>query len=82
MDVATKMMGFIEGENRTQVTSFPGRLNDFIVEDNAVRAIDVFSDGIDLSNLGFKTKSEVTRRPAYHSAAVLKLDVYGYLNRT
>ena len=75
------MLDFIEGKNRTQVTSFPERLNDFIVEDNAVRVIDVFSDGIDLSNLGFKTKPEVTRRPTSHSAAMLKLDVYGYLNR-
>ena len=59
------MTDFIEGENRNQATLFPERLNDYIIEDNAVRVIDVFIDGIDLSNLGFKTVSAVTGRPAF-----------------
>ncbi|MCK5396054.1 MAG: IS1182 family transposase [Gammaproteobacteria bacterium] len=75
------MTDFIEGENRTQATLFPERLDDYITEDNAVRVIDVFIDGINLSGLGFKTVPEVTGRPAYHPATLLKLYVYGYLNR-
>jgi len=75
------MTDFIEGENRNQATLFPERLDDYITEDNAVRVIDVFIDGIDLSNLGFKTVPEITGRPAYHPATMLKLYVYGYLNR-
>ena len=49
------MSGFIEGEARTQATLFPEILDDYITEDNAVRVIDVFIDGIDLSGMGFKT---------------------------
>ena len=75
------MTDFIEGENRFQVTFFPERLDDHIVEDNAVRVIDVFFDDIDLSGMGFKTVPEVNGRPAYHPATMLKLYVYGYLNR-
>lgn len=75
------MTDFIEGENRTQATLFPERLDDYIAEDNAVRVIDVFIDGIDLSGLGFKTVPEETGRPGYHPATMLKLYVYGYLNR-
>jgi transposase len=75
------MTGFIEGENRFQATLFPERLDDYIAEDNAVRVIDVFIDGLDLSGMGFKTVPEVTGRPAYHPATLLKLYVYGYLNR-
>lgn len=75
------MTGFIEGENRTQATLFPEQLDDYIVEDNDVRVIDVFIDSIDLSNKGFKTRPAATGRPAYHPATMLKLYVYGYLNR-
>ena len=75
------MTDFIEGENRFQATLFPERLDDYIAEDNAVRVIDVFIDGIDLSGMGFKTVPEVTGRPGYHPATLLKLYVYGYLNR-
>lgn len=75
------MSGFIEGEARTQATLFPERLDDYIAEEHAVRVIDVFIDGIDLSGLGFKTVPKATGRPAYHPATMLKLYVYGYLNR-
>jgi transposase len=75
------MTDFIEGENRFQTTLFPEQLDDYVVEDNPVRVIDVFIDGIDLSGLGFKTVPEETGRPGYHPATMLKLYVYGYLNR-
>jgi len=75
------MSGFIQGDDRHQATLFPERLDDYIAEDNAVRIIDVFIDDLDLSGLGFKTHSEKTGRPAYHPTILLKLYVYGYLNR-
>ena len=75
------MRGFIEGEDRHQATLFPERLDDYIAEDCAVRVIDVFIDDLDISGLGFKTEPSDTGRPAYHPATMLKLYVYGYLNR-
>ena len=75
------MSGFIEGESPTQATLFPESLDDYINEENAVRVIDVFIDDLDISGLGFKTEPSETGRPAYHPATMLKLYVYGYLNR-
>ena len=75
------MSDFIEGEARTQATLFPERLDNYIAEENAVRVIDVFIDGLDLPSIGFKTTPAITGRPAYHPATMLKLYVYGYLNR-
>ncbi len=75
------MSEFIVGESRSQATMFPERLDDYIAEDNAIRVVDVFIDGINLSDMGFKTIPAVTGRPAYHPATMLKLYVYGYLNR-
>jgi len=75
------MTDFIEGEARTQATLFPERLDDYITEENPVRVIDVFIDNLDLSDLGFKTIPAMTGRPAYHPGTMLKLYVYGYLNR-
>jgi len=75
------MSDFIEGEARTQATLFPERLDDYIAEENAVRVIDVFIDELDLTSMGFKTIPAITGRPAYHPATMLKLYVYGYLNR-
>ncbi len=75
------MTDFIEGEARTQATLFPERLDDYITEENAVRVIDVFIDSLDLSDLGFKIIPAITGRPAYHPGTMLKLYVYGYLNR-
>ena len=75
------MSGFIKGEARTQATLFPDQLDDYVSEDNATRVIDVFIDGIDLSVMGFKTTFAATGRPAYHPETMLKLYVYGYLNR-
>ena len=75
------MSGFIQGEDRSQATLFPERLDDYVAEDSAVRVIDVFIDELDLSGLGFKTQPNDTGRPAYHPTTMLKLFVYGYLNR-
>lgn len=75
------MTDFIEGEARTQATLFPERLDDYITDENAVRVIDVFIDNLDLPDLGFKTIPAITGRPAYHPGTMLKLYVYGYLNR-
>jgi len=75
------MSGFIEGDDRHQLTLFPERLDDYIAEDSPVRVIDVFIDELDISGLGFKTVAEVTGRPGYHPTTLLKLYIYGYLNR-
>ena len=76
------MKRFIEGEDRTQVTLLPECLDDFIAEDNPVRVIDVFVDELELSALGFEGAAPAsTGRPSYHPAVLLKLYIYGYLNR-
>jgi len=76
------MKRFIEGVDRDQATLFPERLEDWIGEDNPVRVIDVFVDELDLGELGFSgIAPAVTGRPAYHPSVLLKLYVYGYLNR-
>jgi transposase len=75
------MSGFIAGVCRTQVTLFPDRLDDYITEENTVQVVDVFVDSLNLSNLGFKTIPADTGRPAYHPSTLLKLFIYGYLNR-
>jgi transposase len=75
------MKRFIEGEHRQQAPLFPESLDEFVAEDNPVRVVDVFVDALDLSGLGFKTVAEATGRPGYHPATLLKLFIYGYLNR-
>ncbi len=75
------MSDFITGESRTQATLFPEQLDDYIVDDNPTRVIDAFVDGINLAGLGFKTEPAETGRPAYHPGTMLKLFIYGYLNR-
>ncbi len=75
------MSGFIEGTCRTQATLFPDRLDDYLTEENEIRVIDAFIDSLVLSDLGFKTVSADTGRPGYHPSTMLKLFVYGYLNR-
>jgi len=75
------MTGFIKGESRTQATLFPERIDDYIDEENPVRVVDVFVDSIDLADIGFKTIPADTGRPAYHPSTMLKLFIYGYLNR-
>src|ERR1700693_1526863 len=76
------MKRFIEGEDRSQSTLFTEHLDDYIAEDNPVRVIDVFVDELDLMALGFEgMQPEVTGRPGYHPASLLKIYIYGYLNR-
>jgi transposase len=75
-------MTHIEGVDRGQGMLFPERLEDWVGEDNPVRVIDVFVDELDLGGLGFdRAEPEATGRPGYHPAMLLKLYVYGYLNR-
>jgi transposase len=76
------MKRFVEGEDRTQATLLPEYLDDYIGADNPVRVIDVFIDALDLTGLGFDGVAPAeTGRPAYHPAVLLKIYVYGYLNR-
>lgn len=75
------MKRFIKGEDRTQSTLFPESLDEYITEDNTVRVIDVFVDEMDLGRLGFKIIPADTGRPSYHPSTMLKLYIYGYLNR-
>src|SRR3954452_14582184 len=76
------MKRFVEGTDRGQNTLFPECLEDWIGEDNPVRVIDVFVDELDLAELGFDgIDPEVTGRPSYHPSVLLKLYIYGYLNR-
>ena len=77
-----RMGRFVEGTDRGQTTLFPECLEDWICEDNPVRAIDVFVDELGLAEHGFSgVAPEVTGRPSYHPSALLKLYIYGYLNR-
>jgi transposase len=76
------MRRFVEGQDRGQSTLFPECLEDWIDQDNPIRAIDVFVDGLDLAGLEFSgVDPEATGRPAYHPSVLLKLYIYGYLNR-
>ncbi len=76
------MPRFIEGVDRNQATLFPERLEDWVGEDNPVRAIDAFVAALDLDALGFaRVAPAATGRPAYHPDVQLKLYLYGYLNR-
>lgn len=74
------MKRFIVGDDREQGLLFPDRLADFVHEDNPVRAVDAFVDALDLFELGF-TDAAITGRPGYHPSVLLKIYVYGYLNR-
>ena len=76
-------MGYIEGEDRKQTVLFPEVLDDYINEENPVRFIDVFIEGLDLSEMGFgRAIPKETGRPPYDPGDLLRLYVYGYLNRT
>ncbi|WP_145562040.1 IS1182 family transposase [Yersinia canariae] len=76
------MTHHIKGQGRHQVTLLPEVLDDFVTEDNPVRVVDVFVDGLQLDVLGFESVNpKQTGRPGYHPATLLKLYIYGYLNR-
>ncbi len=76
------MKRFIEGESRTQSILLPASLDDYIADTNPVRVVDVFVDELELRKLGFDgVAPAATGRPSYHPAVLLKLYIYGYLNR-
>ena len=73
---------FVEGEDRSQSLLLPESFDDYVGEDNPVRVIEAFIDALDLSEIGFDgMPPAVTGRPAYHPSSMLKIYLYGYLNR-
>ena len=77
------MKGFVQGADRQQTTLLPECLDDWVDESNPVRAVDVFVDALELRELGFDgVDPAATGRPGYHPSPLLKLYIYGYLNRT
>jgi transposase len=76
------MKRFIEGADRGQSTLLPECLDDWVDESNPVRVIDAFVDALDLASLGFDgVEPAATGRPAFHPSVLLKLYIYGHLNR-
>src|SRR5207342_2853369 len=76
------MRRFVEQADRGQWTLLPECLDDFIDESNPVRVIDVFVDALDLAAMSFeRVEPAATGRPSYHPSVLLKLYIYGYLNR-
>jgi transposase len=76
------MKRFIAGADRTQVSLLPDCVDDYVGTDNPVRVIEAFVEQLDLREMGFESVDpEVTGRPAYHPSALLKIYIYGYLNR-
>jgi len=76
------MKRFVTGESRSQEAVLSGRLDDYVAEDNLVRAVDAFVDRLDLIKLGFKGMiPKAIGRPGYHPAVLLKLYIHNYLNR-
>jgi transposase len=76
------MKRFVEGVGRAQSTLLPASLDDYVSEDNPVRVVDVFVDSLNLDKLGFVgVRPLETGRPSYHPGMMLKLYIYGYLNR-
>jgi transposase len=76
------MKRFIEGEERSQVTLLPECLDDYIAEDNPIRVVDAFVEELNLHKLGFEgAQPAATGRPSYHPGVLLRIYIYGYLNR-
>ncbi|WP_141679708.1 transposase, partial [Pseudomonas sp. EGD-AKN5] len=76
------MKRFIEEASRTQVSLLPECLDDFVAEDNPIRVVETFVEQLDLAALEFDgVAPAVTGRPSYHPAVMLKIYIYGYLNR-
>jgi transposase len=75
-------MGYIEGNDRSQLTFLPECIDDYVDENNPVRVIDIFVDSLDMDDLGFlRTQPADTGRPPYNPKDLLKLYIYGYMNR-
>ena len=76
------MSRFVEGEARNQQALLPASLEDYVSEDNSVRVVDIYVDELDLATLGFeRVRPKSTGRPGYHPSTLLKIYLYGYLNR-
>jgi transposase len=76
------MSGFIQGADRNQGYLLPERIDEYVCEENPVRVIEAFVEELDLARLGFaRLEPNATGRPAYHPATLLKIYLYGYLNR-
>src|SRR6202048_596658 len=76
------MKRFVQGDNRTQTILLPEALDDYVTDTNPVRVVDVFVDELDLQKLGFEgVEPALTGRPSYHPEVMLKIYIYGYLNR-
>jgi transposase len=74
-------MKFIQGQNRQQINLFPLSIEESIDQDNEVRVIDLFVNSLSLKDFGFEMDYIENGRPAYHPADLLKLYIYGYMNR-
>lgn len=74
-------MRYIQGQNRDQIYLFPVSLDDALAAENEVRVIDAFVDSLNLPEFGFKVDHTENGRPAYHPSDLLKLYIYGYLNK-
>jgi transposase len=74
-------MKFITGKNRNQTFLFPISLEDSIESENSVRSINQFVDSLDLETLGFRLNFKENGPPAYHPYLLIKLYIYGYMNR-
>lgn len=75
-------MGYIEGEDRNQIILFPESIDEYVSDNNSIRIIDEYIKQLDLKRLGFKRAvNPLTGRPPYHPKDMLKLYLYGYLNR-
>jgi transposase len=76
------MKRFIQGDDRMQGTLFPEYLEDYVAENNPVPIVEAFVEHLDLGKLGFNgAETAITGRPSYHPSILLKLYIYGYLNR-
>jgi transposase len=76
------MSRFIDEADRCQGTLLPGTIDEYVADENPVRVIDAFVEALDLAGLGFEgVEPKATGRPAYHPATMLKIYLYGYLNR-
>src|ERR1700756_5370955 len=76
------MKRFVQGDSRTQSFLLPEALDDYVTDTNPVRVVDVFVDELDLQKLGFEgVEPALTGRPSYHPEVMLKIYIYGYLNR-
>jgi transposase len=78
----SEMKRFVQGDSRSQSFLLPEALDDYVTDTNPVRVVDVFVDELDLQKLGFEgVEPAPTGRPSYHPEVMLKIYIYGYLNR-